>query len=78
MRMSVVFECRHCSSIIGTVTKQDVTETMLGIHTLTEEEQNEMIHYKENGNMHIQSICEQCEETLGDHPELHALHYFIQ
>lgn len=78
MNPSIVFKCRHCASTIGTVSQQHVTEAMLGIHTLTEEEQNEMIHYKENGNMHIQSICEQCEETLGNYPEFHALHYFIQ
>ncbi len=76
--MSIVFECRHCANTIGTVSQNDVTDAMLGIDTLTDKEQEEMIHYKGNGDMHIQSICEQCEETLGEHPEFHELHYFIQ
>lgn len=78
IRMSIVFECRHCTHTIGTVSRHDVTDTMLGIDTLTEQEQKEMIHYEGNGTMHVQSICEPCEEMLGNNPELHELHYFIQ
>lgn len=76
--MAIVFECRHCLNTIGTVSQNDVTDAMLGIDQLSNQEQQEMIQYKGNGDMYIKSICEQCEETLGQHPEFHELNYFIQ
>lgn len=75
--MSILLQCRHCGDAIGSVAKSDVSETMLGIDTLSQKEHEEMIEYKEDGTMVIQSICEQCEDTLTKYPEFHELHYFI-
>jgi hypothetical protein len=76
--MSVVYNCRHCGHVIGEINDQIVDTTILGWNTLSDKEKKEMIEYKSNGDVHIQAICENCEETLGTHPEYHELDYFIQ
>lgn len=76
--MSIIMHCRHCENTIGTLPHDPTTERKLGIHTLSKDEQEEMIAYHENGNVYVQSICESCEETLKKYPEFHALPYFIQ
>ena len=76
--MSVVYTCRHCGLVIGEINEQVVDTTMLGWNKLSDEEKKEMIQYKSNGDVHIQAICENCEDTLGTHPEYHELDYFIQ
>ena len=76
--MSVVYTCRHCGHVIGEINEQVIDTTLLGWNKLSDEEKKEMIQYKSNGDVHIQAICENCEETLGAHPEYHELDYFIQ
>lgn len=51
---------------------------MLGFDQLTNEEKQEMIAYHDNGDIQVQTICESCEETLGQHPQYHELDFFIQ
>jgi hypothetical protein len=76
--MSIVYSCRHCGKEIGEIKEQVVDTALLGWNKLTDEEKREMIQYKSNGDVKIQAICENCEETLGTHPEYHELDYFIQ
>ena len=76
--MSIVYKCRHCGQKLGEIKEQVVDTTMLGWNTLTDEEKKEMIQYKANGDVEINAICENCEESLGHHPEYHELDYFIQ
>ncbi|WP_163972092.1 anti-sigma-F factor Fin family protein [Oceanobacillus halotolerans] len=76
--MSIVYECRHCGHVIGELEEQVVDTQALGWDELTVEERKEMIHYQSNGDVRIHSICENCEESLGHHPEYHELDFFIQ
>jgi hypothetical protein len=76
--MSVVYTCRHCGHVIGEINEQVVDASILGWNNLSDKDKKEMIQYKSNGDIHIQAICENCEETLGIHPEYHELDYFIQ
>lgn len=76
--MPIIYNCRHCGQEIGKLEQDIVDTTMLGLDKLSTGETKEMIHFKKNGDVHIQAICESCEETLGSHPHYHELDYFIQ
>src|SRR5690625_4705373 len=76
--MSIVYKCRHCGHVIGTIEQQIVETSMLGWDILSPEDRQDMIHYQQNGDIHIKAICENCEDSLGRHPEYHELDYFIQ
>lgn len=75
--MSIVYKCRHCKYTIGTLRQQIVSTSMLGIDVLTTKEKEKMVHYKENGDVHIHAICENCEDTLQSHPNYYELDYFL-
>lgn len=76
--MSIIYYCRHCHQIVGQIEQQSINISYLGLNNLTVEDQRRMIRYDKNGDMHIQTICESCEDTLGNHPEYHELDFFIQ
>ncbi|TMN22329.1 DUF2757 family protein [Lentibacillus cibarius] len=76
--MPIVYICRHCGQKIGKLDQQMVDASMLGLDQLSAEDMREMIHYQDNGDMEIKSICESCEESLGSHPQYHELDHFIQ
>jgi hypothetical protein len=52
--------------------------SLLGFNQLSEKDKQEMIQYRDNGDVHVQTICESCEETLGKNPQYHELDFFIQ
>ncbi|BAO93213.1 hypothetical protein Bateq7PJ16_0059 [Bacillus subtilis] len=55
-----------------------VSTDSLGFQHLTNEERNDMISYKENGDVHVLTICEDCQEALDRNPHYHEYHTFIQ
>lgn len=76
--MSILYKCRHCGQHIGRLDQKVVNTSSLGWDQLSAEEQTEMIHYKPNGDIQIDAICESCEKTLNEFPVYHELDYFIQ
>lgn len=76
--MAIVYTCRHCGNEIGKLEQKVMDTSILGFDQLTAKEKEEMITYEKNGDVQIQSICENCEETLGNHPHYHELDFFIQ
>lgn len=76
--MSIVYKCRHCKHEIGRLERQVINTSLLGWDQLSAEDRKEMIEYKQNGDVHIQTICENCEASLEEHPHYHELDYFIQ
>ncbi|RLL41682.1 DUF2757 family protein [Oceanobacillus piezotolerans] len=76
--MSIVYSCRHCGQQIGKLDQKVVDTSILGFNQLSVKEKEEMIHYQDNGNILVKSICESCEESLGRYPEYHELDFFIQ
>jgi len=76
--MSIVYKCRHCGHVIGQLDQSSVNKSRLGLDKLSNEDKEEMVQYHSNGDVHIQAICESCEESLGDHPQYHELDFFIQ
>lgn len=76
--MSFVYKCRHCGHVIGKLEQKILSTSRLGLDQLSIEDKKEMISHQNNGDIHIRSICESCEETLGHHPQYHELDFFIQ
>ncbi len=76
--MPIVYTCRHCGQKIGELNESAIDASVLGWDQLSAGDQQEMIHIKQNGDVHIQAICEECETSLTQHPEYHELDHFIQ
>lgn len=75
--MSMHYYCRHCGTKIGSLDQMNVHSESLGFHKLTEEERHDMIKYESNGDIHIRSICEDCQESLERNPNYHENDYLI-
>ncbi|WP_077623906.1 anti-sigma-F factor Fin family protein [Sediminibacillus massiliensis] len=76
--MSVVYRCNHCGVVVGQLDQQVLDTEKLGWNQLSQEERAEMINYQQNGDIHIKTICENCEDTFQQHPHYHELDFFIQ
>lgn len=71
--MSVKYICRHCSTVLGQIEKEDISEAQLGFHFLTPAERRDIISYNQNGDVVVKVICDYCKEALDTHPELSLL-----
>lgn len=76
--MALHYHCRHCGTKVGSLEKMSVYTESLGFHQLNEEERHEMIEYKANGDIHVKTICEDCQEALERNPHFHETDSFIQ
>lgn len=70
------YYCRHCGCKLGSIAIEKVYSNVL--FQLTEQEQLDMIHFHENGNIYIKTICESCQETLVSYPEYYEYEKFLQ
>lgn len=75
--MPIHYYCRHCTAKMGTIEEESLFTEQLGIHTLTNEERDEMVSYGADGDIHIQAICEDCQEAFEKNPDLHQYDYLI-
>ncbi|MBM7097940.1 MULTISPECIES: anti-sigma-F factor Fin family protein [Alteribacter] len=76
--MAIHYQCRHCGTKLGTISEWTADEKTLGFHMLDEEERENMIRYDNRGDIHVDTICEDCEKTLSDHPDYHQYESFLQ
>ncbi|KAA6443758.1 anti-sigma-F factor Fin family protein [Bacillus swezeyi] len=76
--MALHYYCRHCGVKVGSLDHSYVNSEQLGFHHLTNEERNDMISYKDNGDLHVMTICEDCQEALERNPDYHQYQSFIQ
>lgn len=76
--MAIVYRCRHCGVRVGTIETSFVDMHRLGLSLLSEEERVEMIQYEKDGEITVQTICEDCQEALMRQPDLHQWKTFIQ
>ncbi len=75
--MTIHYNCRHCGVNVGSLQQTSVQSEKLGINKLTEEERLSMVNYQDNGDIHIKTICEDCQESLERNPDYHSLDYII-
>lgn len=76
--MSIRYNCRHCGVAVGKIDQKSVDINRLGFQLLNSEERMDMIQYQDNGDIEINTICEDCQEALERNPELHSLQTFLQ
>ncbi|MRX72958.1 DUF2757 family protein [Bacillus lacus] len=75
--MALHYHCRHCGVKVGTLQQSAVHSEELGLHQLSPQERQEMVSYSDDGHIHIQTICEDCQEALERNPDLHQHEKFI-
>ncbi|MFD1021147.1 anti-sigma-F factor Fin [Thalassobacillus hwangdonensis] len=76
--MAIIYVCRHCSRTVGELDQRTVDETMLGLDRLTEQERMEMIDLKQNGDLEVQTICDDCQNAYNLNPQYHETDFLIQ
>lgn len=76
--MSIVYTCRHCGNEVGRINQSVIDSETLGLDKLTADDVKEMVLFKQDGDVQIKTICENCEATLGQNPHYHELDFFIQ
>ncbi|WP_071458814.1 anti-sigma-F factor Fin family protein [Bacillus massilinigeriensis] len=75
--MAIHYHCRHCGVKIGSLENISYDSGSLGIDKLTDAERQEMVSYEGSGDIHIKSICEDCQEALDRNPDFHEHDYLI-
>jgi hypothetical protein len=68
--LSIRYVCRCCGMKIGEFDDSQVTETKLGLDSLTPEERALIISKELGGDTVVSIICEYCRDALNQHPEL--------
>ncbi|SFF03519.1 anti-sigma-F factor Fin family protein [Alteribacillus iranensis] len=76
--MAIQYYCRHCGNSIGTLENEELlVSPQLGLDQLSDEEQQQIIHYGSDGHVHVRVTCEHCEEALENNPEWYTLERWI-
>jgi hypothetical protein len=75
--LAVHYHCRHCGQKLGSLDSVSLETERLGLHLLTDEERESMVHYDSSGDIFVQSICEDCHESLRRNPDFHQYDYLI-
>ncbi|OIJ17546.1 peptide ABC transporter permease [Anaerobacillus alkalilacustris] len=76
--MTIHYQCRHCGISVGKIEQNQIEAQKLGFHQLDQSERTEMIRYDETGDIHVDTICEDCQEALERNPHFHENQTFIQ
>ncbi|KMY30693.1 MULTISPECIES: anti-sigma-F factor Fin [Lysinibacillus] len=75
--MSVRYRCRHCEVEIGTL-PFDADDTIRKLHIFELGEADDYVEKDQHGHTTVHCICEQCEDSLKQYPDYHALNKWIQ
>ncbi|MFC4403576.1 anti-sigma-F factor Fin [Gracilibacillus xinjiangensis] len=76
--MALVYKCKHCSCEVGRLNSQMLDLNKIGWDHLSSEEKTSLMNYQPTEQIEINTICENCQETLENNPDYHELDYFIQ
>lgn len=71
--MRLEYICRYCHSLLGLIDRSELSDQQLGFDRLTPEEREDIITSNMNGIQQIRVICETCQQTLEENPEMHLL-----
>ncbi|WP_227939126.1 anti-sigma-F factor Fin family protein [Alkalihalobacillus deserti] len=75
--MAIHYQCRHCKVKLGEI-EQQINSDTLGFNQLTSQERTDMVKYHSSGDIHVDTICEDCHEALLRNPDLYELDNVIQ
>ncbi|KMK74489.1 anti-sigma-F factor Fin family protein [Alkalihalobacillus pseudalcaliphilus] len=76
--MAIVYQCSHCCLVVGRIEQQSINSSELGFDRLNTEEREAAISYQNNGDIHVQAICDDCYDALALNPSFHEIDTFIQ
>ncbi|MHB1684567.1 MAG: anti-sigma-F factor Fin [Bacilli bacterium] len=69
--MNVVYYCKHCKSLLGTIDSTKTSMESLGFSILTPEERSDIMEFDAvSQTIYVKTVCEYCETALRQHPEL--------
>lgn len=75
--MGIRYECKHCGTNIGEIGFEHYGSVQNSLTNWTDEEKNEMITHQ-NGNMNINTVCENCQEELQSNPNYYEYGHYVQ
>ncbi|OEC02333.1 hypothetical protein GY31_08005 [Lysinibacillus sphaericus] len=75
--MAIRYRCRHCEVEIGTL-PFDADDTIRKLHIFELGEADDYVEKNQQGETTVHCICEQCEDSLRQYPDYHALNKWIQ
>ncbi|AHN20109.1 anti-sigma-F factor Fin family protein [Lysinibacillus sphaericus] len=75
--MAIRYRCRHCEVEIGTL-PFDADDTIRKLHIFELGEADDYVEKNQHGETTVHCICEQCEDSLRQYPDYHALNKWIQ
>lgn len=76
--MAIHYRCRHCGVDVGKLENNQYDAARLGFNHLNQDEKTDMLSYDSSGNMHVKTVCEDCQEALERNPDFHQHQTFIQ
>ena len=71
--MRLEYICRYCQTWLGSIDRGDLSDQQLGFDRLTPEEREDIITSNINGIQQVRIICETCQQTLEENPDLYLL-----
>lgn len=75
--MPIHYRCRYCETEVG-VLPYDADEMIDKLHHFEIGEIDDYIERDAQGKTTVQCICEQCEDSLRQFPDYHALKRWLQ
>lgn len=75
--MGIRYQCKHCGTNMGEVGFEHYGTIQKGLQNLTEQERDESVTHSK-GNLDIQVICDDCQETVEENPHYFEYGHFIQ
>ena len=76
--MRLEYICRYCHSHLGSIDREHLSDQQLGFDRLTPEERADIITSNMNGTQQVRIICETCQQTLEENPDLYLLPQLYQ
>lgn len=76
--MVIRYTCKHCQQTIGTMRRETLDRLKDRNADILSGLTDDVLFQHEALFTPIQVICEDCEQTLRDHPHYHELDHFIQ
>ena len=76
--MRLEYICRYCHSWLGSIDRGNLSDQQLGFDQLTPEERADIITSNMNGIQQVRIICETCQQTLEENPDLYLLPQLYQ
>ncbi|SHF06925.1 Protein of unknown function [Seinonella peptonophila] len=64
------YVCRYCHAELGRIDANQASESQLGLDQLTPEERKDIITHNVSGKTQVRVVCETCQQTLENNPEL--------